>query len=182
MAIKLTSKQHGFGLIEIILSVAITLSLLIGGILFYQQSQLASATSEAGRLVTSMTTEARSMFRMAQSFNTGQGLSTELMINAGSVPDKDVDHVEMVVALPYGGVLEVSAHPTEPVNNMLVSIVFPLTRDGRSMCNRLSATPQVDGAGPMGVGYRVENECDAAAPALFATFSRTGRTPPTLAR
>lgn len=175
-------KQSGFGLIEIILSVAITLSLLVGGILFFKQTQLASATSETGRLVTAMTTEARSLFRNAKSFAAGNALTTELLINAGSIPDKDVDFNEMVVALPYGGLLEISAHPTEPVDNMLISIVFPLTQDGRSMCNRLSAPPHVDGAGPLGVGYLVENECDEASPALYATFSRHGNTPPVLIR
>lgn len=171
----MSTRQRGFGLIEVILSVAITLSLLIGGMVLFRQSSLASNASETSRMIVGLTSDARAMFRIAPSFD--PTLTTALMIDSGSVPAGMTDPETDVILIPYQGTLEIAPSPHDPVNMMQVSAWFPASFDARALCVRLTTQPIENGAGSLGVGYDVENFCYDEAPGFIATFSKDGSRP-----
>ncbi|MEP3670777.1 MAG: hypothetical protein ABJN42_29110 [Roseibium sp.] len=162
-------RQRGYGLIEVILAIAITLGLIVGGIVLFNQSQLASNTTDASRAIVSISSESRALYRTAPDFSNLTG--AELM-EAGAVAANLIvgEEGSEAIILPYEGTVTVGPNATEP-REFDVSVAWDATNDNaRALCTRLAAEVSPGGVGPLGTGYTATNDCVNGN--LTATFTR----------
>lgn len=75
------ARKRGFTMIETVLVLAIGLSLIVGGIVYYMQADSSSVISDKTRLAVGVSSEVRSQARTLESFN---HLSTGAPVAAGS--------------------------------------------------------------------------------------------------
>ena len=166
-------RQRGYGLIEVILAIAITLGLIVGGIVLFNQSQLASNTTDASRAIVSVSSEARALYRTAPDFT---NLDADQLIAAGAIAANLVVANGSVntVVLPYEGEMVVNANATDARQfDIVVDWGSAPSSNASALCTRLSAPTSPGGVGPLGTGYVVDTSAtDCAAGNLTATFSR----------
>jgi hypothetical protein len=100
-------------LIEAVLFIAIALSLIVGGLVFYQQAQTARQTQETVRLVTALVMEARALYSSAPPESvTNIG---PVLIASGAVPSRYIDQSSNSIVAPWGDRIGINAGPqTEP--------------------------------------------------------------------
>ena len=81
-------RKRGVTLIEAVLFISIALGLIVGGLVFFQQANLAQRSNDAVRTVSSLASEARALYRTQQSF---EDLEARVLIGAGAVPQSIVN-------------------------------------------------------------------------------------------
>lgn len=164
-------RQRGYGLIEVILAIAITLGLIVGGIVLFNQSQIASNTTDASRAIVSISSESRALYRTAPDFT---GLDADQLIAAGAIAANLVvnDGTNDSVVLPYQGTLTVAASSTDPLTfDITVDWGTDPSSNAQALCTRLSAPTSEGGVGPLGTGYSV-TDSDCTDGTLVANFVR----------
>lgn len=166
-------KQKGFGLIELVLAIAGSMALIVGGIMLFSQVNLSSAVQDTARLGTTLSSETRAMFRTKADFGTAD-IGAQL-IDSGAVPSNAIglDGTDKIISTAYNG----EAVITGAGDTFTLAITFGDTSNAHSLCNRIKGSSSTDGtfaSGPLGADYHVAAaSCAAgAAPVLTATYAR----------
>jgi type II secretory pathway pseudopilin PulG len=101
--------RRGVTLIEAVLFIAVALTLIVGGLVFYQQAQVARQTQETVRLVRSLVAESRAIYRAAPP--TGQTDLVPVLIASGAVPARYIDTTSNRIVSPWGGDISIWGGP-----------------------------------------------------------------------
>lgn len=145
-------RQHGFGLLDVILASVLLLGALAGIIVLFNNASLSSNVTETGRAAATMSSEVRGLYRTSSNFD---GLDTQKVIDAeiapanlivpGATPSDDG-----TIQTPFGGdsAIEIEAVTGEPEFTMTFSDLRA------SACERLSVAPS-NAAGALGTSYEV---------------------------
>lgn len=168
---RVATRSRGFGLIEVILGIAITLGLIAGGLILFNQTQLGSRTMETSRTIISLTSAINSHYRNSPDF---YGVSVEAMTEAGYINRSDVvqSNGSSYMKLPAGGKLQVmplSSMEGMFQNGYTIVVLWGksnewdygpqnLTRNGQEICSRLTipSSNTVNSrtqTGPLGLNY-----------------------------
>lgn len=101
--IKLNSaiSERGISLIEGVLYLVIALSVIVGGIVFFQQAQLSSNVTDMARAGVSMSSETRGLFQNQRGFGTDN--ITGALVSAGAVPSNFESADGEAIIHPFGG-------------------------------------------------------------------------------
>ena len=75
--------RRGVTLIEAVLFIAVALGLIVGGLVAFQQAQLAARTNQAARSLSAIASEVRAQYRTQPDFI---GLTDQVLIGTGSAP------------------------------------------------------------------------------------------------
>jgi hypothetical protein len=154
----MTRRNQGVTLIEAVLFVAIALSLIVGGLVFFQQATTASRTQQTVRLVQSLVVEARAQLR-----NSGGFVDETVLIASGAVPSGAIDPDGGGIVSPWGSTIDVDAGMTihvtpgpdgtpgggSPVEIEQIDII--LRNTPFDVCSRLAVFDE-DGNGVLGHG------------------------------
>lgn len=76
-------RKRGVTLIEAVLFISISLGLIVGGIVFFQQANTSSRTNDVVRNISGLASQIRSLYRSQPNF---LGLTNETVANAGFLP------------------------------------------------------------------------------------------------
>ncbi|CAN0576353.1 unnamed protein product, partial [Laminaria digitata] len=68
MTINHSAKKRGISLIEGVLYLVLALSVIVGGIVFFQQAQLSNNVTNTSRAMTGISSEIRGLYQNAQDF------------------------------------------------------------------------------------------------------------------
>ena len=79
--------RRGVTLIEAVLFISIALGLIVGGLVFFQQAQLAARTNDAVRSISGFASEVRAAYRTQDNFT---ALTEGVLISSGAVPGSQV--------------------------------------------------------------------------------------------
>lgn len=133
------------GLLEMIAVIAVILTLIVGGLVLYNQVTFSSRINDTARQLTSLQTEIRSVFQGQANFD---GLDNEFLITAQAHPSDilvgdDLQHA-------FGGIMTVEAVTGEP------SFTVELEAMPKAACVRLIQTT-ASGSGNSGqAGFNIE--------------------------
>ena len=97
--------RRGVTLIEAVLFIAVALGLIVGGLVAFQQAQLAARTNQAARSLSAIASEVRAQYRRQPDF---VGVSTAVLIRAGGVPVDDLNPNEQRILNEWNGGIVVS--------------------------------------------------------------------------
>lgn len=133
------ARQRGISLIEGILYLVLALSLVVGGIILFQNAQLSNRVTETARGVVAIASETRALFQNSSTF--GTGVLNDTLIASGAVPlnfqsDAGIRH-------PWGGIVTVTGS-----GQGFTVLLEDLPEDA---CIRIS-TVDASGQGTLGVG------------------------------
>lgn len=136
------SRQRGVTLIEAVLFIVISLGLIVGGIIFFQQANLASRVNDTLRVVTGIQSETRALFASQASFGADVPLNG-LLVQSGAVPTSILGAGATDLVNAWGGAIEVEGDG----NVFTVTLAdIPV-----AACARI-ASVDANGTGPAGVG------------------------------
>ncbi len=140
------SRQRGISLIEGILYLVLALSLVVGGIILFQNAQLSNRVTESARGIVSIASETRALFQNSSSFGAADADLNGVLISAGAVPlnfqaDGGIRH-------PWGGEVNVIGSPTGFGDQFFSIEMVGVPSDA---CIRI-ATVDASGQGTLGVG------------------------------
>lgn len=165
------ARKHGFGLIEVILGIAITLGLITGGLTLFNQTQLGSQTMDTSRTIIGLTSAINSHYRNSPDF---YDLSVDRMAEAGYIEKSDVvqSNGSSYMKLPAGGKLQVmplSSMEGMFQNGYTIIVLWgsskeweygpqDVARNGQEICSRLTipSSNTVENrtqTGPLGLNY-----------------------------
>lgn len=167
--------RRAFGMFDVLLAVTFALGLIAGIIMLYNQTQLASNTTDTSRALAAVSAETRSLYRTAPDF---AGLDMDQLIAAGAIPsalltDSDADGVMDVVNAPYGGLITLTAPAAGDQSfQLVVDWTGNPTGKTSAICERLAAPIGDGGVGPLGTDYSIDAGTDCAAGTLEVTFTR----------
>lgn len=151
-------RQHGFGLLDVILASVLLLGALAGIIVLFNNASLSSNVTETGRAAATMSSEIRGLYRTSSDFT---GLDTQQVIDAEIAPANLIvlDPGGDTIQTPFGGdsTIEIAAVSGSPE----FTITFSNLRV--SACERLSVAPS-GAAGALGTSYEVTNLAGDAEP------------------
>lgn len=154
-------RQRGISLIEGILYLVLALSLVVGGIVLFQNAQLSNRVTEAARGVVSISSETRALHQNARDFGTAD--LTAALVNAGAVPSNFQDNAGTGIRHPWGGAVTVTGADQQ--------FTIALVDVPSDACVRI-ATADARGQGVTGIGIA---SLEIAAPT--GTFGGTAGTP-----
>lgn len=177
-------RPRGVTLIEAVLYIAISLALIVGGLLFYQQASLQSRTNSVVRTYSAMIAEARIVAGEVSSLNADY--FEEILYARGSIPAENWDATKPLgerLRFPFADMyasLGISFAPNGINTISLVQFNMPV-----SLCSRLSVTSRTntsyangafvaifldeDGSGAI---YHAFNLLPSITPAQAATYCR----------
>jgi Tfp pilus assembly protein PilW len=96
-------RQRGISLIEGILYLVLALSLVVGGIVLFQNAQTSNRVTEAARGIVTLASETRALHQNARDFGTAADI-TPALINAGAVPSNFLNGAAPTeIVHPWGG-------------------------------------------------------------------------------
>jgi hypothetical protein len=165
-------RQHGFGLLDVILASVLLLGALAGIIVLFNNANLSSNVTETGRAAATMSSEIRGLYRTSSDFD---GLDTQQVIDAEIAPANLIvrDVGGDTIQTPFGGASVITiAEAGLPE--------FTMTFDGlgTAACERLSVQPS-GAAGALGVSYTVEDlagnlgsDCEGDEGSFVARYAR----------
>jgi hypothetical protein len=87
-------------LIEAVLFIAVALTLIVGGLVFYRQASIAYQTQQTVRLVSALVAEARALLRQSDIVDTVD--FGEILHAAGAVPPTAWDETTRTLRTPWG--------------------------------------------------------------------------------
>ncbi|KKO08397.1 hypothetical protein LCGC14_0043350 [marine sediment metagenome] len=138
------ARKRAVSLIEGVLYLVIALAVIIGGIVFFQQSQLSNAVTDTARAAVGISSQIRALYQNQKAFGDNVDL-TAAAVKSGAVPSNFI-----------GG--ETGENIIHPFNGGGVAITglgkgFVMTYSGISSpaCQRMAVMDET-GAGPMGIG------------------------------
>lgn len=173
-------RQRGISLIEGILYLVLALSVVIGGVVLFQNAQLSNQVTETSRGVVAIASETRALHQNAREFGaTGTDLTAPLK-DAGAVPS----NFETATGLrnPFGGSVTVTAEEqqfTIALDNVPSDACVRLTQldeRGQGTLGIGIASVEINGAasrtGPISL-TDAATDCDDADPAaIIVTYDR----------
>ena len=162
-------RQRGISLIEGILYLVLALSLVVGGIVLFQNAQLSNRVTEAARGTVSISSEVRSLHQNARDFGASGTDLTVAMVNAGAVPSNFQNNDGTDIRHPWGGAVVVTGEDQQ--------FTIELEDVPSDACVRL-ATADARGQGVMGIGIA---SIEFAAASTPANFGGTAGTPAVVA-
>ena len=134
------ARKRGVTLIEAVLFLSISLGVIIGGVVFFQQANTAQRANDATRNITGLAAEIRSLYRAAPSF---AGLTAAQLIQAGGVPTNLVNGT--TINNEFGGTYAIAPGAgVPPATFTIASLGMP-----EATCVRL-AQINAQGSGPVG--------------------------------
>ena len=135
-----SARKRGVTLIEAVLFLSISLGVIIGGVVFFQQANTAQRSNDATRNITGLAAEIRTLYRAAPSF---AGLTAAQLIQAGGVPTNLVTGT--TINNEFGGTYAIAPGAgTPPQTFTIASLNMP-----EATCVRL-AQINAQGSGPVG--------------------------------
>ena len=151
--------RRGVTLIEAVLFIAVALGLIVGGLVAFQQAQLAARTNQAARSLSAIASEVRSQYRTQPDF---VGVSTAVLIGARGVPVSELNPNEQRILNEWNGGIVVTESPAG-LRNMIdvpaprqdtapLGMYFEIEYRGvpEGACSRLARAK--DGVGAFGPG------------------------------
>ena len=138
-----SARRRAVSLIEGVLYLVIALAVIIGGIVFFQQSQLSNAVTDTARAAVGISSQARALYQNQTGFGDNEDL-TLAMIRAGAVPSSFIDKTSDAITHPFGGG-DVKITGTGKI------LVITYSDISKEACLRLANIDEV-GTGPMGTG------------------------------
>ncbi|MFG6574243.1 type 4 pilus major pilin, partial [Sulfitobacter sp. 1A13353] len=115
---------------------------IVGGIVFFQQSQLSNAVTDTARAAVGISAQARALYQNQRNFGDNEDL-TIAMIRAGVVPSNFIDATGDAIAHPFGGSMAVTGNGD--------GFVISYSDISQAACLRLASIDET-GVGPMGTG------------------------------
>lgn len=157
-------RQRGISLIEGILYLVLALSVVIGGIVVFQNAQLSNRVTEAARGAVSISSETRALHQNARDFGASGTDLTTALINAGAVPSNFQDNAGTGIRHPWGGAVVVTGEDQQ--------FTIELEDVPSDACVRL-ATADARGQGVMGIGIAGIEFAAASTPGDFGGTAGT---------
>ncbi len=136
------ARRRAISLIEGVLYLVIALTVIVGGIVFFQQSQLSNAVTDTARAAVGISSQARALYQNQTSFGDNEDL-TLAMIRAGAVPSNFIDGSGDAIAHPFGGSMSITGNGK--------GFVISYSDITEAACLRLASIDET-GVGPMGTG------------------------------
>ena len=148
--------RRGVTLIEAVLFISVALGLIVGGLVAFQQAQLAARTNQAARSLSAIASEVRAQYRTQPDFI---GLTDQVLIGTGSAPVSELtpNNVrilnpwnDLVLLLPNSAGISsaVAADATTAPVGRYFEIEYRRVPEGA--CSRLARAK--DGVGAFGPG------------------------------
>ena len=137
-----SARRRAISLIEGVLYLVIALAVIVGGIVFFQQSQLSNAVTDTARAAVGISSQARALYQNQTGFGVNEDL-TLAMIRAGAVPSNFIDRSGDAMAHPFGGGMAVTGNGR--------GFVIVYSDISQAACLRLASIDET-GVGPMGTG------------------------------
>jgi len=167
-------RRRGVTLIEAVLYIAISLALIVGGLVFYQQASLQSRTNDAARVFAAIIADARVVARESPTGHLtamGTGLA-DLLNSRGSIPASYWDATQPAgqrLRLPFTGMY--AGISGSAWADGTVWVVLYLWQMPVHLCSRLFVVSnQMDSVFAPGVKYTViRDETAAGIPSVFGT-------------
>lgn len=168
-AARADARKRGADMTNALLWAAFAIVVLISILGMYQVVQLNSNKTSATRTVSTVSNEARTLFRNATDFT---GLTNTLLVQAGAVTNDATDGTS-TITLPYGTGVVFAANATD-ATTFDATMTFANTRGARSLCTFLtSGDTGVLINGPMGSDYIVPGDVDCSTPGpVTVTYAR----------
>jgi len=139
----LASRRRAISLIEGVLYLVIALAVIVGGIVFFQQSQLSNAVTDTARAAVGISSQARALYQNQTGFGDNEDL-TLAMIRAGAVPSNFIGNSGNAIIHPFGdGGVTITGNGK--------GFVIAYSDISQAACLRLASIDEV-GVGPMGTG------------------------------
>ena len=138
----LAGRRRAISLIEGVLYLVIALAVIVGGIVFFQQSQLSNAVTDTARAAVGISSQARALYQNQTGFGDNEDL-TLAMIRSGAVPSNFIDNSGDAIAHPFGGGVSVTGNGK--------GFVISYSDISQAACLRLASIDET-GVGPMGTG------------------------------
>lgn len=135
------ARERGISLIEGVLYLVIALSVIVGGVVFFQQAQLSSSVTDTARAGAGISSETRALYQNQRSFGTGD--ITEALLAAGAVPSNFQNGTGDAITHPFGGSVTVTGD-TEGFSLEMTDVT-------EAACLRLGSVSDT-GQGSMGTG------------------------------
>jgi hypothetical protein len=141
--LSLLARRRAISLIEGVLYLVIALAVIVGGIVFFQQSQLSNAVTDTARAAVGISSQARALYQNQTGFGNNEDL-TLAMIRSGVVPSNFIDDTGDTIAHPFGG-----GGMTVTGNGK--GFIIAYSDFSQAACMRLASIDET-GVGPMGTG------------------------------
>lgn len=170
-AARADSRKRGADMTNALLWAAFAIVVLISILGMYQVVQLNSNKTNATRTMSTVSNEARTLYRNATDFGTTNLNNT--LVQAGAVTNDAIGGTEeaRLITLPYG----TSVTFTGAGQNFTAAMTFPGSRGARSLCTFLTSGDKgVLINGPLGSDYSIPagTECAEAGGVITATYAR----------
>ncbi len=136
-------RKRAISLIEGILYLVIALAVIVGGIVFFQQSQLSNNVNDTARAAVGISSQARALYQNQTGFGENADLTVP-MIRAGAVPSNFIGNNGDGIAHPFGG-------GGVTVTGNGAGFVISYRDISQAACLRLASVDE-SGVGPMGTG------------------------------
>lgn len=140
------ARRRAISLIEGVLYLVIALAVIVGGIVFFQQSQMSSNITDTARAMSGIAAQTRSLYQNQRTFDAD--LITPSLIKAGAVPSTFVGGTEGAadgtIRHPFNG--EISVYGNGPDRFVITLSSLP-----QEACLRMGVVGP-DGSGPLGTG------------------------------
>jgi len=136
------ARRRAISLIEGVLYLVVALAVIVGGIVFFQQSQLSNAVTDTARAAVGISSQARALYQNQSGFGSNEDL-TLAMIRAGAVPSNFIGGTGDAIAHPFGGGMSVTGNGN--------GFVISYSDISQAACMRLASIDET-GVGPMGTG------------------------------
>ncbi len=136
------ARRRAISLIEGVLYLVIALAVIVGGIVFFQQSQLSNAVTDTARAAVGISSQARALYQNQTGFGDNEDF-TLAMIRSGAVPSNFIDGTGDAIAHPFGGSMSVTGNGK--------GFVISYSDISQAACLRLASIDET-GVGPMGTG------------------------------
>lgn len=154
------ARKRGADMTNALLWAAFAIVVLISILGMYQVVQLNSNKTSATRTASTVSNEARTLFRNAKDFST---LNNALLIQAGAVTNDATDGTS-TITLPYGTAVAFGPAGTGGTTSQFdATLTFADTRGAKSLCTFLtSGEKDTLINGPMGSDYIVPASTDCS--------------------
>jgi hypothetical protein len=148
--------RRGISLIEGVLYLVLALSVIVGGIVFFQQAQLSNNVTNTSRTMTGISSQVRGIYLSTQNYGPDGTDLTETVLAAGGVPSNFIDNngtagdsTDDRISHPFEGNIEV--YSEDGGSGAVGSRYFVIEMEnlGEAECIRLS-TLSPAGDGPLG--------------------------------
>ena len=165
-------RKRGADMMQTLLYAMFALMVLVGTLYIWSMIDIRRAKAETTTVASQISSEVRAMFTGYSSF---ERLTTDLMIDVGSVPNSNVRDVGGVktIMIPHGGNISLT-NGTEQ-HSFIANVSWPENgRAPKSVCLHMSSTGINEvSSGPMGTNYKITDaDCDAASPYVTTTYYR----------